>query len=362
MDPHEQCGYYYNPRAYRGLWNFPPTWKPAMLLANDTAGHAKWDEIKGKVPTNITVKKLVDNSFEQTLANYPADDPDCWWTSHSCIHPKIPGIPDDIAATPPPLSTGYGFDDGPNCSNNAFYEYLLKNNQKATMFFVGSNVMLWPLEAQRALYDGHEICVHTWSHHQMTSLSSESAFADCTYPKMQAIKHIVGVTPTCWRPPFGDTDDRIRAIAHGLGLRNILWKYDTFDWQFGPTSDTTVTEIDANYQAFVDAAKNGTFDREGGIILTHESSNFTMGESMKFYPAMKAAFKHIVPVGVAMNWTHPYVEQDVTQPSFAEYIAGNTTKPLPAALLKRFTGHSERVNLDLAMALICGMIVLGLMM
>ncbi|KAJ8081859.1 hypothetical protein PM082_007705 [Marasmius tenuissimus] len=236
MDPHEQCGYYYNPRAYRGLWNFPPTWKPAMLLANDTAGHAKWDEIKGKVPTNITVKKLVDNSFEQTLANYPADDPDCWWTSHSCIHPKIPGIPDDIATTPP----------------------------------------------------------------------------------MQAIKHIVGVTPTCWRPPFGDTDDRIRAIAHGLGLRNILWRYDTFDWQFGPTSDTTVADIDANYQAFVDAAKNGTFDREGGIILTHESSNFTMGESMKFYPAMKAAFKHIVPVGVAMNWTHPYVEQDVIQPSFAE--------------------------------------------
>ncbi|KAL0579329.1 hypothetical protein V5O48_002662 [Marasmius crinis-equi] len=181
MDPREQCGYYYNPRALRGLWNFPPTWKPAMLLANDSAGHAKWNEIKRKVPTNVPVKTLVNGSFEETLAKYPADDPDCWWTSHSCIHPKIPDIPDDIATIPPPLTTGYGFDDGPNCSNNAFYEYLLKNNQKATMFFVGSNVMLWPLEAQRALYDGHEICVHTWSHHQMTSLSSESAFAELWY-------------------------------------------------------------------------------------------------------------------------------------------------------------------------------------
>ena len=27
------------------------------------------------------------------------------------------------------------------------------------MFFIGSNVQNWPLEAQRALTDGHEICV-----------------------------------------------------------------------------------------------------------------------------------------------------------------------------------------------------------
>ncbi|KAL0579328.1 hypothetical protein V5O48_002661 [Marasmius crinis-equi] len=179
---------------------------------------------------------------------------------------------------------------------------------------------------------------------------------------MQAIKLIIGVTPKCWRPPFGDTDDRIRAIAHGLGLRNILWKYDTFDWQYGPASNTSVAEIDENYQAFVDAAKNGTFNREGGIVLTHESSNFTMVESIKFYPAMKAAFKHIVPVGVAMNWTHPYVEQDVQQPSFAEYIAGNRTKPLPAALLRRFTGQGERVHLELPVALVSGMVFFALML
>ena len=54
---------------------------------------------------------------------------------------------------------GYSFDDGPNCSNNAFYDYLLSQNQKATMFYIGSNVMDWPLQAQRGLADEHEICV-----------------------------------------------------------------------------------------------------------------------------------------------------------------------------------------------------------
>jgi hypothetical protein len=54
---------------------------------------------------------------------------------------------------------GYGFDDGPNCTHNAFYDFLASQNQKATMFYIGSNVLNWPLEAQRALADGHQICI-----------------------------------------------------------------------------------------------------------------------------------------------------------------------------------------------------------
>jgi hypothetical protein len=30
------------------------------------------------------------------------------------------------------MTLGYGFDDGPNCSHNAFYDYLTSQNQKAS--------------------------------------------------------------------------------------------------------------------------------------------------------------------------------------------------------------------------------------
>lgn len=53
---------------------------------------------------------------------------------------------------------GFAFDDGPNCTHNIFYNYLSSQQQKATMFYIGSNVLDWPLEAQRAIADGHEIC------------------------------------------------------------------------------------------------------------------------------------------------------------------------------------------------------------
>ncbi len=56
---------------------------------------------------------------------------------------------------------GLTLDDGPNCSHNAFFDYLLEAEQKASLFYVGSNVADWPREAQRGLADGHEICGHS---------------------------------------------------------------------------------------------------------------------------------------------------------------------------------------------------------
>jgi len=126
------------------------------------------------------------------------------------------------------------------------------------MFYIGSNVMDWPLEAQRALADGHQICVHTWSHRYMTAFQSVNAFAELWYT-MKAIKLVVGVTPKCWRPPYGDVDDRIRAIATGLGLETVLWQYDSNDWQVGSTN-TTPQQVDANYQSLIQNVQSGTFN------------------------------------------------------------------------------------------------------
>ena len=57
---------------------------------------------------------------------------------------------------------GFAFDDGPSCTHNMFYNYLSSQQPKATMFYIGSNVLDWPLEAQRAIADGHEVCAREW--------------------------------------------------------------------------------------------------------------------------------------------------------------------------------------------------------
>lgn len=293
----------------------------------------KWNSIAPGVP-NIAPKGS-NSEISSAFTTYSASDPDCWWSYKQCTTPKIPGIPADIAFVPEPNTLGYGFDDGPNCSHNAFYDYLQSQNQKATMYFIGSSVMIWPLEAQRALADGHEICVHTWSHRYMTSFQSQDAFAELWYT-MQAIKLATGVTPTCWRPPMGDVDDRIRYIANALGLQTIIWQHDSFDWELGQTVNGAVItqqDVENNYMTFINQAATGQFAQQGAIILTHELNNFTMSEAVKFYPQLKGAFQHIVPVGVALNKSKPYQEAGYSLPSFQQYISGTTSvnNPAPSA-------------------------------
>lgn len=60
----------------------------------------------------------------------------------------------------------------------------------------------------------------------MTSLSNEEVFAELYYTR-KIIKEVVGVTPRCWRPAQGDVDNRVRVIAAGLNMTNILWTDDT---------------------------------------------------------------------------------------------------------------------------------------
>ncbi|KAG2002341.1 chitin deacetylase [Coprinopsis cinerea AmutBmut pab1-1] len=315
-DPIHECTPYYYPPVDSRLSSFPPIWEPAFILPGDTNAEAKWDSIAASVP-NISVKGTPAGDIRDV--RYSEKDTDCWWTYSKCVSPKHEGLPNDIADVPEPHTLAYGFDDGPNCSHNAFYDYLQSQNQQATMFYIGSNVMDWPLEAQRAVSDGHEICVHTWSHRYMTGFSSRDAFAELYY----TIKLVAGVTPTCWRPPFGDVDDRIRAIANGLGLRTILWKYDTNDWRVGmPDPDAiSIGQVDANYEALLAEAEKGTFSGSGAILLAHELNNFTMSEAVKYYQKLKSKFQNIVPLAVALNKTQPYVEDDFVLPSFADHIS-----------------------------------------
>ena len=69
---------------------------------------------------------------------------------------------------------------------------------------------------------GHQVAVHTWSHPSLTTLTNEEVIAELGWSK-QVMKDVLGVTPLYWRPPFGDIDDRIRAIGQALNLIPVIW-------------------------------------------------------------------------------------------------------------------------------------------
>jgi len=81
--------------------------------------------------------------------------------------------------------------------------YLDEKDIKATFFVVGSRVIERPAVLVEEYMTGHEISVHTWSHRLLTTLTNEQIVAELGFTR-EAIRQVLGVTPTTMRPPQGD--------------------------------------------------------------------------------------------------------------------------------------------------------------
>ncbi|GAA5981256.1 hypothetical protein JCM5350_006078 [Sporobolomyces pararoseus] len=320
LDPNLECAYYNYPPVIAMLPSYPDVWATADL---SNAGISEYDRslfnaLNSTIP-NIAPRGTRAGDFSGVTYDGVKDE-DCWWTYSRCTSPKLQGLKPDVTQCDEPNSWGFTLDDGPNCSHNAYFDYLESIKQKATLFYIGSNVLNHPLEAQRGLTDGHEICSHTWSHPYMTSMTNEQAFAELYYSK-KAIKDVLGITVRCWRPPYGDVDDRIRYIAQALDMETIIWDEDTFDYDWITLGKPAIR---ANYDAILAKQANGTYNERGVIVLTHEIDGGTMELSQEYLPKMQAQFSGgVVPVGTCRNISEPYVEtSDFVYPNYAEYMAG----------------------------------------
>ncbi|ORY89539.1 hypothetical protein BCR43DRAFT_480876 [Syncephalastrum racemosum] len=266
----------------------PPTDHPEV---QKVVSQLDWSKVPQIQPRTIKV-------WAVDISGYDAhSDPDCWWSASTCKRPKLDYLPEDIYTCPNAGDWGLNYDDGPlriwsfNETQKAwqephFYNFLVDHGkQKATLFFIGSNVITFPEAAQRALSDGHTICAHTWSHKQMTTLTNEEIVAEF-YWTSKAIKEVMGITPKCWRPPYGDVDDRVRAIAWLMGMRTVIWDQDSNDWNL-----------------------YGTPARG-----SHENSNSTVSMAERWLPKLQEAFR-VMPIHKCIDDPYPYWEKAWAYPT-----------------------------------------------
>ncbi|KAJ3205621.1 chitin deacetylase [Dinochytrium kinnereticum] len=115
----------------------------------------------------------------------------------------------------------FTYDDGPFSLTEDFLVYLRSMSIKATFFVIGANVVRNPeysLALQSVYDDGHQIATHP----RMTTQSNDHVMAEIVW-NMLAVKSVIGRYPRYFRFPYGDMDDRMRAIIHSLGLRAVHW-------------------------------------------------------------------------------------------------------------------------------------------
>lgn len=120
--------------------------------------------------------------------------------------------------------------------------------------------------------NGHQLSVHTWSHPYLTTLTNEQIVLELAWTK-EVIRQVTGVTPLTMRPPYGDIDDRVRAICKKLNLTPIIWtslsatqNYDTNDWRIGAGQVSAAESV----QEFTYILGNASQLDTGYIVLEHD--------------------------------------------------------------------------------------------
>jgi len=214
---------------------------------------------------------------------------------------------------------GLSVDDGPVSEAEAsprLYDFLKEQNQKITHFMIGTNIRDNPqvfLRAFKELED--DIAVHTWSHPYMTTLTNEQIVAELGWTLQIIHDSTEGRVPRYWRPPFGDADTRVRAIASEVfGLTSVIWNRDTEDFSLS-TGGTTLEKIQDQFKEWLAGPRS-----PGLIILEHEIEG---GDITAFINALPLIRSH-------KEWTAVSCAQLFeNQPNGTWYLnAQNNTSPV----------------------------------
>lgn len=111
---------------------------------------------------------------------------------------------------------------GPTTFTPQLLTTLKENKVKATFFVMGTNVVQNPTILKQEFDEGHHIASHTWSHQPLTTLSNEQIVAELKWTE-KAVFDITGMQMKYVRPPYGDIDNRVRAVIKKLGYIIVDW-------------------------------------------------------------------------------------------------------------------------------------------
>ena len=170
------------------------------------------------------------------------------------------------------------FDDGPALPDtDQLLKILAESDAKATFFVNGNMVQANPKQAKAISAGGHAIGNHTYNHPHLPTLS-DSEVRKQLADTAKAVGPAMGA---CMRPPYLDTDPRIRKLSKEAGYATIMGDLAAQDWTTPPV-DTLVDSLRAQT-----TKKN--------VIILHDGPTGRQNTI--------AAMKKLVPEWTKEGWT-----------------------------------------------------------
>lgn len=135
---------------------------------------------------------------------------------------------------------------------------LEKYGYKGTFFLVGFWIDKYPDMVKEICDRGHLIGNHSTNHLHMGKLSQQEISEEISITSNK-IKAIAGYSPTYFRAPFGEYNNKLIKYAETNKIQVIQWDVDTLDWKGlsgGQIADRVLSKV-----------------KEGSIILCHNNSD-----------------------------------------------------------------------------------------
>ncbi len=144
----------------------------------------------------------------------------------------------------------------------AILDALKKHNVSATFFLVGNYITSSPDLVKRMVAEGHTVANHTYSHPNMSNISSLDSFRKELEELESCYQDITGQEMVkYYRPPQGKYSESNLKMAQELGYKTFFWSLAYVDWYNDkqPTKDQAFKKLLGRIHP-------------GAIVLLHSTS------------------------------------------------------------------------------------------
>lgn len=157
------------------------------------------------------------------------------------------------------LTFDAGYENG---YTSKILDVLKKQKVPATFFLVGNYIETEPELVKRMVKEGHIVGNHTYSHPDMSAISSEEAFKEELISLEKLYKETTGKKmKKIYRPPQGKYSRQNLEMASELGYTTVFWSLAYVDWY-----DDQQPSHDEAFKKMIPRV------HPGAIILLHSTS------------------------------------------------------------------------------------------
>lgn len=161
------------------------------------------------------------------------------------------------------------FDDGPSKNTGKVLDVLAQYGVKATFFVIGKDLTEEGIECmKRAVAEGHDIGMHTYSHNYKKIYASVSSFLEDYDELRKELEEILGFAPNIFRFPGGSYCSYGKSIRKELIEEMTRRGYSYYDWNVSAEDSVgTVTAYSIKKNIFP-----RVYEVSSPVILMHDSS------------------------------------------------------------------------------------------